>query len=305
MEAVMDTSFIKGIVVPIVTPIDKDEKVDEKALRRHVDFLIDNGISGILAFGSNGEFYMMEEDEMKLILSIILDQNKGRIPVYMGIGAIRTQKGVRLARMAEEMGCNGISILQPMFLKPTEEELYLHFRTIADSVPSMPVLLYNNPGRTGYGMSQNLVERLAHECDNVVGMKDSSGNLTETEEFIRRNRDVDFKVMCGKDTLIYAGIACGAVGAVCSTANFLPELVVSIYDKYVAGDIKGSLEAQYKLNPIRLQMDKSSFPVATKDYCNLLGGNLGNPYRPNLPSPEKEMEGLRNALIKEGYSIIK
>lgn len=297
----MNSDFIKGIVVPIVTPIKEDESVDEAAFRAHIDYMIDNGVDGILAFGSNGEFYMMEEDEMDEILSIIIDQVKGRVPVYMGIGAIRTQKCVRLAKLALKYKVNGISILQPMFLKPTEEELYLHFKTIADTVPSLPVLLYNNPGRTGYGMSQNLVYMLAHNVKNIVGMKDSSGNLTETEEFIRRNADVDFKVFCGKDTLIYAGLAVGAVGAVCSTANFLPTLVCSIYDRYVSGDVKGSLAAQFELNPIRLEMDKSSFPVATKDYGNLLGRKLGSPYKPTLPSPEREQEGLRKQLIKAGY----
>ncbi len=297
----MDTSFIKGIVVPIVTVIDSKEKIDEKGLRRQVDFLIDNGVSGILAFGSNGEFYMLDDEEIESALGIITDQVSSRVPVYMGIGAIRTKKCISLASLSKKYSVDGISILQPMFIKPTDAELFDHFEAIAKSVPDLPVLLYNNPGRTGYGMSQDLVSRLAHSVDNIVGMKDSSGNLTETEEFIRRNRDVDFKVLSGKDTLIYAGLAVGAVGAVCSTANFLPRLVCSIYDKFEKGDLKGSLEAQYKLNPIRLEMDKSSFPVATKDYANLMGNDVGLPFLPNKKSPEHEMENLKNQLKSAGY----
>lgn len=296
----MDTSFIKGIVVPIVTPIKNDESIDESALRDQIDFMLDNGVDGILAFGSNGEFYMLEDDEYEYALSIIIDHVAKRVPVYMGIGAIRTKKCIKLAKMAERLGVDGISILQPMFLKPTEEELYLHFASIADSVPSLPVLLYNNPGRTGYSMSQNLVSRLCHDKSNIVGMKDSSGNLTETEEFIRRNMDVDFKVFCGKDTLIYPGLCVGCVGAVCSTANFVPKLVCSIYDEFVEGNLSGSKDAQFKLNPIRLEMDKSSFPVATKDYANLLGRNVGKPYLPSLPSGEKEMNGLVSQLVNAG-----
>lgn len=297
----MDVSFFKGIVPPIVTPIDAEEKVVESLLREHVDFMIDNGVSGILAFGSNGEFYMQEENEQREILAMIIDQARGRIPVYMGIGAIRTSKCVRLARMGVSMGVRGVSVLQPMFLKPSEDELFTHFSSIADSIPEMPMLLYNNPGRTGYGLSQELVFRLAHEKENIIGMKDSSGDLTQTEEFVRRNLDVGFRVMCGKDTLIYAGMCVGAVGAVCSTANFLPSLVCSIYDKFVAGDLDGSLKAQFTLNPIRLQMDKSSFPVATKDYCNILGHNLGAPYLPTKHSTVKQMEGLSEALRAKGY----
>ncbi len=296
----MDTSFIRGIIPPIAVPIGDDERFDEKRLRHHVDFVIDGGVSAILAFGSNGEFYMQEEDEMKEILDVMMDQVAGRVPVFMGIGAIRTSKCVRLAKMGVEHGARAVSILQPMFLKPSEDELYTHFRTIAESVPEVPVLLYNNPGRTGYGIPQTVVERLAHEVGNLVGMKDSSGDITQTEEFIRRNADVGFKVMCGKDTLIYAGLCVGAVGAVCCMANFVPEMVCSIYDRFVAGDMKGALEGQFSLNPIRLQMDKSSFPVATKDYANLLGLELGAPYLPTKNSTPAQLEGLREQLVRAG-----
>ena len=300
----MNTDFIKGIIPPIVTPITEDEKIDEQSLRNVVDFVIEGGCSGILAFGSNGEFYMMEEAEMEEALTIIMDQIDGRVPVYMGIGAIRTSKCIRLAKMGIRLGAKSISVLQPMFIKPTEQELKNHIRSIAAAVPETPVLLYNNPGRCGYSMSQDMVEELAHTIPNLVGMKDSSGDLTQTMEFIRRNVDVHFKVMSGKDTLIYSGLGVGAVGAVCSTANYLPKLVCSIYDKFVAGDIKGSLEAQLKLNPIRLATDMSSFPVATKDLANLVGNIVGKPYLPNQCSPKSQMENLRNELIKGGYKVV-
>ena len=282
----INTDFMKGVVVPILTPIDEDEKIDEKKLRKQVDYVIEGGVLGILAFGSNGEFYMVEEDEMERGLQIIIDQTAGRVPVYFGIGAISTKKCCRLAKMARKYGAAGISILQPMFLKPTEKELFLHFKTIADCVPGLPVLLYNNPGRVGYTMSGSLVERLAHEVENIVGMKDTSGDITQTAEFIRRTGDVDFQVFGGKDTLLYASLCHGAVGGVCTAANFMPELITDVYNKFAAGDMKGSLEAQFKLNPVRLSMDGASFPVAAKDMANLRGRNIGLPYKPNLATPD-------------------
>lgn len=297
----MDRSFLKGIVVPIITPIDGEERVDEAKLRAQVDFVIEGGVSGVLAFGSNGEFYMAEEDEQERTLAIILDQTQKRVPVFMGIGAISTRKCIRTAQMARRLGADAVSVLQPMFLKPTEEELFAHFKAIADSVSDKPMLLYNNPGRTGYTMSGNLVERLAHELPNVVGMKDSSGDMTQTMEFIRRNRDVDFKVFGGKDTLIYSCLCVGAVGSVCTTANFVPKLICSIYDTYTAGDQKAALELQNKLNPMRLAMDKSSFPVATKDYCNLLGLDVGVPYLPSLPASGAGRQALIQELTRAGY----
>ena len=295
----MDKSLIKGVVVPILTPIDENERIDEEKLRSQVDYVIEGGVLGILAFGSNGEFYMVEEDEMERGLGIMISQSNGRVPVYFGIGAISTKKCVRLAKMAIKKGAYGISVLQPMFLKPTEEELFLHFKTIADAVPSTPMLLYNNPGRVGYTMSANLVDRLAHEVENIVGMKDTSGDITQMEEFIRRTRDVDFKVFGGKDTLLYAALCHGAVGGVCTAANFMPHLITDVYNKFIAGDIKGSLEAQFKLNPVRLSMDAASFPVAAKDMANLVGRDVGVPYRPNLPTPEgKARDGIVAAMKK-------
>ena len=297
----ISTDFIKGVIVPIITPIDEDERIDEARLRRQVDFVIKGGLHGILAFGSNGEFYQLEEDEMRRGLQIIVEQAEGRVPVYFGIGAINTKKCCRLAKMAVENGAVGVSILQPMFLKPTEEELFQHFKAIAQAVPETPVLLYNNPGRVGYTMSANLVDRLAHEVENIVGMKDTSGDITQTEEFIRRTRDVNFKVFGGKDTLLYASLCHGAVGGVCTAGNFMPELIVDVYNKYMAGDLKGSLEAQFKLNPVRLSMDAASFPVAAKDMANLRGLDIGVPYRPNLPTPEgKALDNIRRTMKEAG-----
>ena len=297
----ISTDFIKGVIVPIITPIDEDERIDEARLRRQVDFVIKGGLHGILAFGSNGEFYQLEEDEMRRGLQIMVDQAAGRVPVYFGIGAINTKKCCRLAKMAVENGAVGVSILQPRFLKPTEEELFQHFKAIAQAVPETPVLLYNNPGRVGYTMSANLVDRLAHEVENIVGMKDTSGDITQTEEFIRRTRDVNFKVFGGTDTLLYASLCHGAVGGVCTAGNFMPELIVDVYNKYMAGDLKGSLEAQFKLNPVRLSMDAASFPVAAKDMANLRGLDIGVPYRPNLPTPEgKALDNIRRTMKEAG-----
>lgn len=298
----MDTSFIKGIIVPILTPVDQDENVDEARLRRQVDFVIDHGVHGILAFGSNGEFYMFQPEEMERALRIILDQTAHHVPVFFGMGMVNTKSCIILAKMAEQAGADGISVLQPMFLKPTEDELYAHFKAIANAVPDLPMLLYNNPGRVGYTMSGNLVERLAREVDNIVGIKDSSGDMTQTEEFIRRTQDIDFKVFGGKDTLIYATLAHGGVGAVCTTANYMPDLVVSVYNAYLKGNPRQALEYQFKLNPIRLSMDKTSFPVATKDMANMLHMDVGIPIRPSLPTAEDSPAYvlMQNELEKAG-----
>ena len=297
----MNTDFIKGVIVPIITPIDEEERIDEAKMRAQVDYVIEGGLAGILAFGSNGEFYQIEEDEMERGLKIMVDQAAGRVPVYFGIGAINTKKCVRLAKMAVANGADSISVLQPMFLKPTAKELFLHFKTIADAVPDTPMLIYNNPGRVGYGLTADLIEKLAHEVPNIVGMKDTSGDITLTEECVRRNRDIDFKVFGGKDTLLYASLCVGAVGGVCTAGNFMPYLICDVYNKFMEGDLKGSLEAQFKLNPVRLSMDAASFPVAAKDMSILQGRDVGAPYRPSLLTEEGPvLDKIRKAMDEAG-----
>lgn len=298
----MDTSFIYGVVPPILTPVDADECVEEKGLRRIIDRVISGGVHGILVLGSNGEFYGLDYEQQQRAVQITVDHVKGRVPVYMGIGAITTKECIKLARMGYQAGVQAITLLPPMFLAPNEEELYQHFKKVSEATP-LPFLLYNNPGRVGNKLSANLVERLA-EVPNIVGMKDSSGDMTLLAECIRRTRDKGFKIFAGKDPMILASLVYGAVGAVASTANIVPELVVEIYDKFKAGDLKGSLEAQYKLNPLRMTFDLASFPVVTKDAANLIGLELGRSILPNTTASaavKEKLQTILDDLTNQGY----
>ena len=296
----MDTSSIKGIIVPIVTPVDENNCINEEAMARMVNYVIEGGVHGILAFGSNGEFFAIDADEQRKALACMVKTADKRVPVYMGIAGITTKECVETPKMAKEENADGISILPPMFISPSEDELYAHIVTIAETVPDLPVLLYNNPGKVGYGLSVNLVNRLA-DVPNIVGIKDTSGNMTLTAEFIRTTRDKGFKVMAGKDTMILGSLAYGAVGAIASTANIVPELVVEIYDKYMAGDIEGACEAQFKLTPFRNTFDKVSFPAGTKDACNLIGLDVGNSIKPNTTASPEVLDEMREILTELGY----
>lgn len=295
----MDLNLLKGIYVPILTPMDENENVDIKKLRKQVNFVIDGGVSGILAHGSNSEFYMFDDEDYELIVKTIIEEVKGRVPVIMGIGAIRTSKCVKLAQLGKRIGVDGVALLQPMFLKPTEEELYLHYKTVAESIEELPLLIYNNP-RIGYTLSADLVEKLARNVKNIVGIKDSSGDINQLLEFIRRTRDIEFKIFGGKDTLLFSSLTVGAVGGVCTAANIFPELVTSIYNKYKEGDLKESLELQFKLNPVRLSMDKASFPVATKDMANINKMNVGEPIKPSLPSNKTVVDFMAEKMAEAG-----
>jgi 4-hydroxy-tetrahydrodipicolinate synthase len=294
----MDTSFIYGVVPPVITPVDAEERVEEQGLRRVVEHVIDGGVHGILSLGSNGEFYAFDREEQLRALTITLDQARGRVPVYFGIGSITTRECVAQAKMAEKAGAQAITILPPMFLAPNEDESYRHFCTVAEAT-SLPVLLYNNPGRVGHGISARLLSRLA-DVPNIVGAKDTSGNMSLTAEYIRLTRERGFRIFAGKDTMILPSLACGAVGCIASTANIVPALVVAIYDRFHAGDLAGALEAQFRLTPLRNAFDLASFPVVTKDAANLIGLDVGVPVLPNTSSPEPVLATLRSILADLG-----
>lgn len=303
MSNPIDVNKFEGIYVPILMPVKNefDGAIDIERLRQQVSYVIEHGVDGILAFGSNSEFYMFSDDEMLEATEAIVDEAAGRVPVMFGVGHIRTSQCVELAKRAAKLGIDAISVLQPMFITPTQTALYHHFKAIAEAVPDTAVLIYNNPGLAGYPVSIDTIVKLAHDVPNIVGIKDSSGNITNLQELVRRCADIDFKVFAGKDTVVFAGFCCGAAGAVCSTANIYPELVCSIYDKFVAGDYAGSREAQFKLNPIRLSQNAASFPAATKDMANLLGMEVGPSVLPTEATDGAALEGMKAAMREGGY----
>ena len=294
----MNTDFIRGVVTPLITPVDAGERVYETGLRNQIDHVLRGGVHGVFVVGSTGEFYGLDYDEKKRATEITVDQVKGRVPVYVGASAITTRECIKLSKMAEAAGAQAVTILTPMFISPSEEELYNHFRTIAEST-ALPVLVYNNPERTGINMSANLVERLA-EIPNLVGAKDSSGDLTLTSEYIRRTRSKGFKILAGRDTMILATLVYGGVGCVAATSNIAPALVVEIYNRFKAGDIPGALEAQYKLAPLRIAFGLGSFPVVMKDALNLMGINVGDPIKPIGHCTDANLEKLKEVLVKMG-----
>jgi 4-hydroxy-tetrahydrodipicolinate synthase len=234
--------------------------------------LIQGGVHGLFPVGSQGEFYALTFEEKKRVIEVVVQETKGRVPVYAGTGAVTTRDAVALTKMAEEAGVSAVSVLTPYFIRPNEEELFEHYSTIAKAT-RLPVLLYNNPQRTGVNISAEFVTR-ASKIENIVGIKDSSGDVTLTSEYIRRTGD-QFSVLAGRDTLIYGTLCYGGKGAIAATANVAPRVVVEIYEAFQAGDWKRSLEAQFRLAPLRLAFDLGTFPVVIKEALNLLGIDAG------------------------------
>jgi len=295
----LDIKDLKGVIPPIVTPVDENENVDEQGLMKVIDHVLAGGVHGVFVMGSNGEFYAMDEDNQRKAVEITVRHVDGRVPVYAGVGEITTKACIRLVKQAEEAGADAVTLLTPMFIKLTDQELYDHFREIAEST-KLPVLLYNNPGKTANNISVILVRRLA-QIDNIIGIKNTSLDFAQTIKFIDATKDIaNFKVLAGSDYYIYATLAYGGAGCVAGTANVAPALVSDIYEKFVSGDLEGSLKAQFDLIPLRDTYDYGSFPVVMKDCLNLMGLNIGHPVRPIQHCTEEKIEEIKEILLNLG-----
>jgi len=286
----------QGIIPPMITPFDQNEQVDYDALKKMVNYLISEGVHGLFPLGSTGESYALSFEQKKAIIETVLETTNQRVPVYAGTGAITTKESIQLTQMAAELGVDAGSVITPYFISPNEEELYHHFQQIASST-DLPIILYNNPGRTGIDLSINLIVRLS-QIDNIIGIKDSSGDMTKAAEIIRCTKDDGFAVLAGRDTLIYGFLAYGGKGAVAATANIVPRLVVAIYELFQKGDYQASLEAQFKLAPLRTAFRLGSFPVIMKEGLKLRGIDVGNTLRPIEPISPEAKEELRQIIEK-------
>jgi len=284
----------KGVVVPIITPLTKEYKVNIPALCKLIDFLIDGGVHGIFAAGTTGEFYYLTNEEHQEIVEATVDHVKGRTPVYAGISSISTRQCINLAKIAEKAGANALTSLPPFYISLTQNEIYEHFAAIAANT-SLPIILYDNTPKTHLPINPATVERLA-KIPNIVALKDSTGDLTNTADVLNRTKGMDFQVLIGKESLFHAGLCYGASGTVAGTSNVAPKLVSSIYNKYISGDIAGSLEDQYKLLPLRLAYTLGSFPAVIKESLGLMGIDVGPCAPPTKPMSADEKEQLKKIL---------
>ena len=289
----------KGIIPAVITPLTNEGKFNEKAMRKLLNYLIDGGVHGLFVVGTTGEFYGLTPEEKREIFSITMDETKGRVPVYAGTNGITTRETVMLTQLAEECRVDAVSILTPMFISPSQDQLIKHYRTIAENT-GLPVVLYNNPPKTSVNLAPATVAKLA-EVPNIVGIKDSSGDLTVTAEYIRLTRHMDdFSVLMGRDTLIYGALCYGAAGSIASCANVAPRLCVDIYEKFIAGDLKGSLKAQFTLAPLRIAFTLGTFPAVIKESLIMLGIEAGPCMEPAGPMTDDERAKLRKVLIEMG-----
>lgn len=289
-----------GIVVPIVTPVTQDGKFNEKAYRDLIEYLASSGIHGVFPFGTTGEFYAHDMGFYREVLAVTKDAVRGRMDIYAGANNITTRGAVEIAKAVEQVGgIDALSVLTPMFVSQTQYEVSEYYREIA-SETNLPIIIYNNRPKTNVTVEPATVAKLA-EIDNIIGVKDSTGDMTNTEEYLRLTRGMDnFHVMMGRDTLIYAALCYGASGAIASCANVAPKIAVDIYEKFRAGDAAGALDAQFRFFALRIATNMGTFPVVLKEALKLIGHDCGDCVKPIQPLNDEQRARLKKVLVDMG-----
>lgn len=288
---------IKGIIPPILTPMNADESINEKELRNQVNRQIDAGVHGIFAFGTNGESYALTAAEKDKVLETVIEETNGRVPVYAGSGCITTKETIEMSRKAEKMGADVLSVITPYFAAASQDELYDHYMRVAEAV-DMPIVLYNIPARTGNALAPATVARLAKDAPNIVGAKDSSGNFDNMKQYIELTSDIgkDFSVLSGNDSLILPALVFGGKGGIAGCANVFPHTMVEIYEAFAKGDLECAKKVQDSIRTLRACFKYGNPNTIIKIATGLLGYPVGDCRRPFCKLSAEGMEQLKKAL---------
>lgn len=267
----------EGIMPALVTPFTDDGKaVDEDRLRTLVSHCIELGVHGVVPCGTTGEFVNMTTEEKKRVIKIVIDEVNGKVPVIAGTGASGTDQAVEMTKYAKDIGATAALIVTPYYLKPADRGIYEHYQTIAEAV-DLPIILYNIPQCTGLELPWQMVEDLA-QIPNIVGVKDSSGQLKYIFAILEKVRD-KLNVMCGHDEVVMAGLAAGCSGAILASANVIPDVWIQIYNHVKKGELQQARELQYRVQKIA-RIIVGSGAVGTKEALNMMKIKVGPVRKP-------------------------
>lgn len=289
----------KGIICAMITPLDENQNINPQATCKLIDYLIDKGVYGLFILGTNGECHVLTDDEKVEFAKIVIDYTNNRVPVFVGTGGNSTREVINLSKRMEEIGASALSIITPYFVAPTQQELILHYKTIANSV-SLPIMMYNMPGKTGINIEPESVSELA-KVKNIVGIKDSSGKLDNMKAYIEVTKEEDFSVFSGSDSLILDILKAGGQGAVAATANFLAGIDVAIYNNFINGDLEAAQEAQNSIEELRRILKLGTIPSVIKKAVVLNGIDVGAARLPVTEPTGDALEEIKQ--VVENYKV--
>ena len=293
----LQLDWLRGCATALVTPFTADGSVDEKRLRELIEYQIAGNVRMLVPCGTTGESVTMTEEENKLVIRTTVEVARGRAKVIAGTGSNSTAVTIQRSKAARVLGVDGVLTVAPYYNKPTQDGLYAHFRAIAEAVDGLPVVIYNVPSRTSSNIAAETTLRLARDVENIVAVKEASGNLSQIMEILR-SRPEGFRVISGDDSLTLALIALGGEGLISVASNEAPALMSQLNDLALAGNWEDARRLHYRLLPLMEAnfIESSPGPVkAAMALMDLLEENLRLPL---VPVQEKTRARLRDVLTE-------
>ncbi len=265
----MVRNIFKGLGIALITPFQEDGSVDYKALMRLVEYQLANGADFLCILATTGETPTLTAEEKSKIKNLIVDMVGGRVPILMGCGGNNTAAVIEELKTGDFRGIDGILSVCPYYNKPSQEGLYQHFKAIA-AATKLPVVLYNVPGRTGVNLKAETTVRLAHDCDNIVAIKEASGNLEQVDEIIK-NKPRKFEVISGDDALTFPMISCGAVGVISVIGNALPKEFSKMIRLQMKGEYDGARKIHHRFTDLFALLFVDGNPAGVKAMLHEMG----------------------------------
>ena len=295
----MKVDWMRGCATALVTPFKGDGAVDEERLRALVDRQINGGVRVLVPCGTTGESATMTEAEDQRVIAITVEVARGRARVIAGTGSNSTAAAIEYSQRARDLGADAVLQVAPWYNKPTQEGLYAHFRAVAEAIPETPVMLYNVPGRTSSNIASSTVLRLARDCENIVAIKEASGNLTQIMEILRE-RPENFRVLSGDDAVTLPLIALGAEGIVSVASNEIPDLMSRMTELALDGNWPEARALHYRLLPLMEINFIESSPGPVKAAMAMMGLLEENFRLPLVPIQEKSRVRIRRVIAELG-----
>jgi 4-hydroxy-tetrahydrodipicolinate synthase len=265
----MAHNIFKGLGIALITPFTQSGAVDYDSLKRLLTYQIDNGADFLCILATTGETPTLTKDEKQQIKDLVVDMAGGRLPILMGCGGNNTAAVIEELQTGDFRGVDGILSVCPYYNKPSQEGLYQHFKAIAGAT-TLPVVLYNVPGRTGINMKAETTVRLARDCENIVAIKEASGSLEQVDEIIK-NKPVDFDVISGDDALTYPMVACGAEGVISVIGNALPREFSKMIRLEKRGEFEGALRIHHRFTDLFSLLFVDGNPAGVKAVLHEMG----------------------------------
>ena len=291
--------WMRGCATALVTPFTAGGAIDEESMRALVDRQISGGVRLLVPCGTTGESATMTEEEDARVIAMTIDVARGRAKVIAGAGSNSTAAAIEYSQRARDLGADAVLQVAPWYNKPTQEGLYAHFRAIAEAVPETLIMLYNVPGRTSSNIAAPTTLRLARDCENIVAIKEASGNLTQIMEILR-DQPTNFSVLSGDDSVTLPLIALGGKGIVSVASNEIPDLMSRMTDLALDGNWAEARELHYRILPLMEINFIESSPGPVKAAMAMMGLLEENFRLPLVPITEKSRGQIREVLIELG-----